>query len=110
MITRDEFLAQCAAAETNDDIAGILHQLVPDPPWFRKEDAEVAVQLWRIIWIHLLEAQRLLVEARQREADVQAMRAAAQAATDDLDLFQAGYERGYAQGWQHRGAQPKEDV
>jgi hypothetical protein len=65
---------------------------------------------------------QLLAETRQQQAEVtaisdeikawweegKALWDTIHAATDDLDLFQAGYERGYAQGWQHRGEQPKE--
>jgi len=34
-------------------------------------------------------------------ADIQTLRTAVAEGTDDLDVFQAGYERGYAQGWAH---------
>jgi hypothetical protein len=108
-MTRDAFLAQCEAAGSPAAIEALLQQCGTSPDWLTGDDAEVA---WHCLQLQLLlynkqQVFRTEVEAREAQAEAQALRDAAQGATDDLDLFQAGYERGYAQGWAHRGVQPK---
>jgi hypothetical protein len=130
-MTRDEFLEACRQVTHFDEVVALMHAVGPqDPGWLSQDDAQVA---WHCLQIQLRvyrmqqvlraevdakqaqvdqlldEVRQLLDEARQEKADAQVMRDAAQVATDDLDLFQAGYERGYAQGWAHRGVQPKEE-
>jgi hypothetical protein len=122
---RATFLALCAA----EDYVAAGEILAAGPPWASGADVELAAAIW-VLTRRLSDGARAdLADARQCYADARrtseqtqqqqaqmtalldqltTMRAdfdAAQTAADDLDVFQAGYERGYAQGWQHRGDQ-----
>ena len=91
-LTRQDFLALCAS----EDFAMIGRVLMAQPAWLTTVDAEVAAAVWQATW-------RGYSLVRRMQTDLAAREAAQARAEDDLDVFQAGYERGYAQGWQHRG-------
>jgi hypothetical protein len=109
-MTREEFLAQSALVATHEEALTLLEQCGPDPVWFTHADGELGFAVWRLLGIQCTEMQHHLARLRHEQEGWYALRTAAQHTTDDLGLFQAGYERGYAQGWQHRGAQQKEET
>jgi hypothetical protein len=117
---RATFLALCAA----EDYEAAIGILATQPPWLTEGDAAVRLACLRAApWFYaaferqearvqtLLDVARtqqaqvtaLLEQLAARQAQFAAAQAAVTAAKDDLDVFQAGYERGYAQGWQQRG-------
>jgi hypothetical protein len=106
--TQDELIAALEADdwETTDAI------IATRPAWFEG----TASPIYRAFWYAMVrrfdglnarvDAEQARVAARcpTRETPLDACEAAREAsatAADDLDIFQAGYERGYAVGWQH---------
>ena len=123
---RTTFLALCAA----EDYEAAIGILATQPPWVTEDDVEVKLACWRAAagFYKAFEGQQarvktiletartqqaqvtaLLAELVARQANFAAAQAAVTAAKDDLDVFQAGYERGYAQGWQQRGTADAQD-
>jgi hypothetical protein len=116
VLTRDDFLALCDS-EAIEDMLTIGHILKAGPAWFMPADTEVAAAIWQTTWRlqrlvmeqqartreHLAKIDGLLEQMAATRSDLDARRAALATAEDDLDVFQAGYDRGYAQGWKHRG-------
>ena len=103
------FLALCAA----EDYEVAMHLVEGQPYWTRDTgDVELAMAFWR--WGHYLnrgirkEQASLAAIIAELKAETAALRDT-RAATDDLDVFQAGYERGYAQGWQRWGTVDAKD-
>jgi hypothetical protein len=121
--------AQLLAALEAEDFAMALAILDPKPVWFTNDNALVAHAFLRANWrlharvlaestefeltVHTVRAQQaamdvqqahltaLLAELDTRKKALDATTAARETAEDDLDIFQAGYERGYAIGWDH---------
>jgi hypothetical protein len=127
VLTRDAFLTLCDS-EAIEDMLTVGHILKAPPAWLILEDTGVAAAVWHTSWrlqrfametqaitreqqakiaglLEQMAAIRADLDARVAaiRADLDARVAALATAEDDLDVFQAGYDRGYAQGWKHRG-------
>ena len=71
-----------ANAELSQALQIIARSITAQPAWLAAHDATLATH-------------------DERLTALQATHEALAQSEDDLDIFQAGYERGYAQGWRH---------
>jgi len=100
--TREEFL-RAVAQEDRAEAERLLGLLGPRPSWLEEHDVVLNYALLRVVQAQIAEARETLIEVQKQQAFVtgafQLYKDGPQA--DDLETFQAGYERGYAQGWRH---------
>ena len=103
------------AIETHDDAYAWIDALQPGGTT-AVDNAELGQVLrllcedWQTVAARTAQHDARLDAIEAQLTALKAMLEALQAAEDDLDIFRAGYERGYAQGFTHaQGAKEDDD-